>query len=182
MKRGFSCTQVDKHIRQIRQRFGFDVRTSGSRRGKHTPPAKLPEIIFTEKKRGMLPTTSSAMITMTSSATPATPSTSKSAPSVGVSMETVEKTFGSITVADPGEPPGERGRLPIISTVFSLSTTEGAEGPEEQGMEIEYVSTVTKDFEPIDPKEQLTGKDLQIKKEMVEEDLHSSDPGYYSSL
>ena len=31
MKRGFSRTQVDKHIRQIRQRFGFNVRTSGSR-------------------------------------------------------------------------------------------------------------------------------------------------------
>ena len=182
MKRGFSRTQVDKHIRQIRQRFGFDVRTSGSRRGKHTPPAKLPEIIFTEEKRGPVPTTSSSMITTTSSATLATPSTSKSAPSMGVSMETVEQTIGSITVADPGDPPGERGRLPIISTVFSLSTTEEAEGTEEQEMEIEYVSTVTKDFVPIDPKENLTGKDLQIKKEMVEEDLHPSDPEYYSSL
>ena len=76
MKRGFSRTQIDKHIRQIRQRFGFDVRTSGSRRGKHTSPAKLPEIIFTEEKRGTVPTTSSAMITTTSSVTPATTSTS----------------------------------------------------------------------------------------------------------
>ena len=182
MKRGFSHTQVDKHISQVRQRFGFDVRTSGSRRGKHTPPAKLPEIIFTEEKRGTVPTTSSAMITTTSSVTLATLSTSKSAPLMGVSTETVEQTIRSITAADPGEPPGERGRLPIISTVFSLSTTESTEGPEEQEMEIEYVSTVTKDFEPCDPKEQLTGKDLQIKKEMVEEDLHPSDPGYYSSL
>ena len=52
MKRGFTRTQVDKHIKQIRHRFGFDVRKSGSRRGKHTPPAKLPEIIFTEEKGG----------------------------------------------------------------------------------------------------------------------------------
>ena len=121
------------------------------------------------------------MITTTSSVTPATPSTSKSVPLMGVSTETVEQTIGSITVVDSGEPPGERERLPIISTVFSLSTTESTEGPEEQEVEIEYVSTVTKDFEPIDPKEQLTGKDLQIKKEMVEEDLHPSDPGYYYS-
>ena len=99
---------------------------------------------------------------------------------MGVSTETAEQT--SITVADPGESPGERGRLPIISTVFSLSTTQSAEGPEEQEMEIDYVSIVTKDFEPFDPKEQLTGKDLQIKKEMVEEDLHPSDPGYYANL
>ena len=182
MKRGFSRTQVDKHIRHIRQRFGFDVRTSGSRRGKHIPPAKLPEIIFTEEKRGMVPTTSSITITTTSSATPATPSTSKSAPLMGVSTETVEQTIGSITMADPGDPPGERGRLPIISTVFSLSTTEEAEGRAEQEMEIEYVRTVTRDFELIDPKEGLTGKDLQIKKEMVEEDLHPSDSDYYSSL
>ena len=182
MKRGFSRTQVDKHIKQIRHRFGFDVRTSGSRRGKHNPTAKLPEIIFTEEKRGTVPTTSSSTITTTSIATPATPSTSESAPSMGVSTETVEQTIGSITVADPGDPLGERGWLPIISTVFSLSTAEGTEDTEEQEMEIEYVSTVTKDFEPVDPKESLTGKDLQIKKEMVEEDLHPGDPEYYSSL
>ena len=179
MKRGFSRAQVDKHIKRIRQRFGFDVRTSGSRRGKHIPPAKLPEIIFTEEKRGTVPTTLSSTTTMTSSATPATPSTSESAPSMGVSMETVEQTIRSITVADTGDPSGERGQLPIISTVFFLSITEGTE---EQGMEVEYVSTVTKDFEPVNPKESLTSKDLQIKKEMVEEDLHPGDPKYYSSL
>ena len=182
MKWGFSHIQVEKHIKQIRQRFGFDVRTSGSRKRKHTPPAKLPEIIFTEEKRGAVPTTSSWTIIMTSSATPATPSTSESAPSMGVSTETVEQTIGSMTVADPGDPLGERGRLPIISAVFSLSTTGGTKGTEEQEMEIEYVSTVTKDFDPVDPKESLTGKDLQIKKEMVEEDLHPGDPEYYSSL
>ena len=49
-------------------------------------------------------------------------------------------------------------------------------------MEIEYVSIVTKDFEPVDPNESLTGKDLQIKREMVEEDLHPGDPEYHSSL
>ena len=58
---------------------------------------------------------------------------------MGVSTETLEQTMGSITVADPVDPPGERGRLPIISIVFSLSTTESAEGPEEQEMEIEYM-------------------------------------------
>ena len=136
MKRGFTHTQEDKNIKQIRQRFGFDVRTSGSRRGKHTLPAKFPEIIFTEEKSGTVPTTSSSTITTTSSATPATLSTSESAPSMGVSMETMEQTIGSITVADQGDP----------------------------------------------PKVSLTCKDLQIKKEMVEEDLHPGDPEYYSSL
>ena len=165
MRRGFTRNQVDKHIKQIRKRFGFDVRTSGSRRGKHTPPAKLPEIIFTEEKSGTMPTTSGSTITTTSSATPATPSTSESAPPMGVGTETMEQTIRSITVADPGYPPGERGRLPIISTVFSLPTTGDTEGPEEQEMEIEYVSTVTKDFEPSNAKESLTGKDLQIKKD-----------------
>ena len=101
---------------------------------------------------------------------------------MGVSTETVEQTIRSITVADPGDPPGGRGRLPIISTVFSLSTAEVTEGTEEKDMEIEYVSTVTKDFEPVDQKESLTGKEFQIKKEMVEEDLHPGDPKYYSSL
>ena len=50
MKRRFTHTQVDRHIKEIRHRFGFDVQRSGSKRGKHTPPAKLPEIIFTEEK------------------------------------------------------------------------------------------------------------------------------------
>ena len=67
-------------------------------------------------------------------------------------------------------------------TVFSLSTAEDTGSTEEQEMEVEHVSTVTKDFEPFDPKEKLTGKDLQIKKEMVDEDLHPGDPGYYFRL
>ena len=49
-------------------------------------------------------------------------------------------------------------------------------------MELEYVSTVTKGLEMSDSKIELTGQDLEIKKEMVEEDLHPGDPEYYSSL
>ena len=101
---------------------------------------------------------------------------------MGTSTGTMEQTIGSITIADPGDAPGERGHLPIISTIFSLSAAGDTEDPEEQEMEIEYVSTVTKDSESYDPKVNLTGKDLQIKKEMVEEDLHPGDPEYYSSL
>ena len=151
MERGFSRMQVDKHIIQVRQRFGFDVRKAGSRRGKHTPPYKLPEIIFIEEKGKVVPTTSSA--------SPATQSTSKSALALGSETDTVEQTIGSITVTDP-----EREGLPIISTVFSLSTAEDPGGTEEH------------------PKEKLTGNDLQIKKEMVDEDLHPGDSGYYSRL
>ena len=185
MKRGFTRSQVDKHIKEIRHRFSFDVRKSGSRRGKHTPPAKLPEIIFTKEKGGAVPTTTSATIPTTSSATPAAPSTSGSALPMGTGVETtgtMEQTIGRITIADPGDAPGEGGHMPIISTIFSLSAPGDTEDPEEQEMEIEYVSTVTKDFESYDPKEKLTGQDLQIKKEMVEEDLHQGDPEYYSRL
>ena len=173
---------MDKHIKQIRHRFGFDVRKSESRRGKHSPPAKLPEIIFTEEKGGTVPTTTGVTVSTTSSATPAAPSTSGSAPPMGIGTETMEQTIGSITVADLGDAPGERGHFPIISMVFSLSAAGDTENPEEQEMEIEYVSTVTKDSELYDPKVNLTGKDLQIKKEMVEENLHPGDPEYYSSL
>ena len=101
---------------------------------------------------------------------------------MGTGTGTMEQIIGSITIADPGDAPGERGHLPIISTIFSLSAARDTEDPEEQEMEIEYVSTVTKDSESYDPKVNLTGKDLQIKKEMVEEDLHPGDPEYYSSL
>ena len=48
-KVGFTPAQLDKHIKQVRIRFGFDVRRSGSRRGKHTPPTKMPEIVFIEE-------------------------------------------------------------------------------------------------------------------------------------
>ena len=171
MERGFTCVQVEKHIRQVRQRFGFDVRTAGSRRGKHNPPEKLPEIIFIEEKSKEVPTTSSA--------TPATQSLDKPALSTGTGTGTMEKTIGSITLSDPERSQEERGSLPVISTVFSLSTAGETGEPE---MEIEHVSTITKDYEPFDPKEKLSGKDLQIKKEMVDEDLHPGDSGYYSRL
>ena len=185
MKRGFTRTQVDRHIKEIRHRFGFDVQRSGSRRGKHTPPAKLPEIIFTEEKGGTVPVTTGATVSTTSSATPATPSTGGSAPPMGEgteTTETMEQTIGRITMADPGDAPGERGHMPIISMIFSLSTAGEAEEPEEQEMDLEYVSTVTKDYEMYDPKGTLTGQDLQIKKEIIEEDLHPGDPEYYPRL
>ena len=185
MKRGFTRTQVDRHIKEIRHRFGFDVRRSGSKRGKHTPPAKLPEIIFTKEKGRTVPITTGATVSTTSSATPATPSTGGSAPPMGKgteTIETMEQTIGRITMADPGDDPGERGHMPIISTIFSLSTAGEAEGPEEQEMDLEYVSTVSKDYEMYDPKVTLTGPDLQIKKEIIEEDLHPGDPEYYPRL
>ena len=43
-------------------------------------------------------------------------------------------------------------------------------------------STVTQDFEPYDPKRQLSSHDLKIKKEFVEEDLQPGDPEYYPKL
>ena len=55
MKRGFSCTQVDKHIKQIRERFGFDVRTSGSRREKHTHQLNLKKLYSLKRKEGLCP-------------------------------------------------------------------------------------------------------------------------------
>ena len=66
--------------------------------------------------------------------------------------------------------------------MISLSTSKGADEPENQGMELEYVSTVTKGLETSDSRVKLTGQDLKIKKEMVEEDLHPGDAEYYSSL
>ena len=50
-------------------------------------------------------------------------------------------------------------------------------------MELEYVSTVTKDFESYDPKKHLQVRICKLrKKEMIEEDLHPGDPEYYPSL
>ena len=183
INRGFTHSQVDKHIKEIRHRFGFEVRRT--KRRKHNPPAKLPEIIFTEEKGRAVPTTTGATISTTSSTTPATPSTSRSIPPMGTAAETtetMEQTIQRITIADPGDAPRERGHMPIISMIFSLSTPGDTEDPGEQEMELEYVNTVTKDFESYDPKESLTGQDFQIKKEMVEEDLHRGDPEYYPRL
>ena len=141
---------------------------------------------YSLKRKGRaVPTTTGATISTTSSATPATPSTSGSIPPKGTgakTTETMEQTIGRITIADPGDAPRERGHMPIISTIFSLSTPGDTDDPGEQEMELEYVSTVTKDFESHDLKETLTGQDLQIKKEMVEEDLHPGNPEYYPRL
>ena len=132
-----------------------------------------------------MPITTGATVSTTSSATPATPSTGGSAPPMGKgteTTETMEQIIGRITMADPGDAPGERGHMPIISMIFSLSTAGEAEEPEEQKTELEYVSTITKDFKMYDPKGTLTGQDLQIKKEIIEEDLHPGDPEYYPRL
>ena len=85
-------------------------------------------------------------------------------------------------MADLGDDPGEMGHKPIISMIFSLSTQGETGVPGEQEMELEYVSTVSKDLELYDPKTKLTSQDLKIKKEMVEEDLHPGDPNYYPNL
>ena len=118
---GFTPTQLDKHIRQIRNRFGFDVRKSGSRRGKHTPTSKMPEIVFVEERKGPVPTTSGATIPTTSSATPSKPSTSESTPTAGTSTETsdtMEQTIGTMTIADPESASEGRGQLPITVASF----------------------------------------------------------------
>ena len=78
--------------------------------------------------------------------------------------------------------PGKEDICQLSQRYFLCQLPGDAEDPGEQEMELEYVSTVTKDFESYDPKVKLTGQDLQIKKEMVEEDLHPGDPEYYSSL
>ena len=132
-----------------------------------------------------MPVTTGTTVFTTSSATPATSSIGGSVPLMGKgteTIETMEQTIGRITMADPGDDPGERGHMPIISTIFSLSTAGEAEGPEEQEMDLEYVSTVSKDYEMYDPKVTLTGPDLQIKKEIIKEDLHPGDPEYYPRL
>ena len=108
------------------------MRKPGSRRGKHTPPSKMPEIVFVEKRRETVPTTSGATVPTTSSAAPAKPSTSEFAPTTGTSTEatdTVEQTIGMMTITDPESASEGRGQLPIISTVFSMSTAEGTEDP-----------------------------------------------------
>ena len=91
---------------------------------KHTPPVKLPEIIFIEEKGGTVPSTTGVTVSIASSATPATPSTGGSVLPMETGTETagtMEQTIGRITMADPGDATGERGHLPIISMIFSLS-------------------------------------------------------------
>ena len=114
-----------------------------------------------------MPVTTGTTVFTTSSATPATSSIGGSVASMEEgteTIETMEQTIGRITMADPGDDPGERGHMPIISTIFSLSIAGEAEGPEELEMDLEYVSTISKDYETYDPKVTLTGPDLQINK------------------
>ena len=146
----------------------------------------MPEIVFIEERQGIAPTTSGTTVPTTSSATPAKPTTSESTPMVGTSTETtdtLEQTVGTVTVTDPTGILEGGGQLPIISTVFSMSTVGGTKDPqEEQASEVEYVSTVTSTFDLYDPKEKLGSHDLRIKKELVEENLHPGDQGYYDKL
>ena len=126
MKRWFTCTQVDRHIKEIRHRFGFDVRRSGSKRGKHIPPAKLPEIIFTEEKGRTVPVTTGATVFATNSATPATSSLGGSVPPMGKgkeTIETMEQTIGRIIMADPGDDPSwrERTYANYLNDIFSIN-------------------------------------------------------------
>ena len=80
--RGFSRAQIDKHIKQVRQRFGFNVRKTG-KRGKQTSPSTLPDIVFTEKETGPVPTTAGTTASTTSSATPTTSSTGEIGSTMG---------------------------------------------------------------------------------------------------
>ena len=113
-----------------------------------------------EERRETVPTTGGATVPTTSSAAPAKPSTSEFAPTNHTRTEatdTVEQTIGMMTITDPESASEGRGQLPIISPVFSMSTAECTEDPErEQAIGLEYVTTVTQDFEPYDPKEQLS--------------------------
>ena len=107
-----------------------------------------------------------------------TPSTS-----AGKVTDTMEKTIGMVTMSDPGTSSGKGGQLPIISTVYSMSTVEDIEDPgEEEAPELEVVSSVTQNLTPYDSKECLSGSDLRIKREMVDDDLQPGDLGFYPSL
>ena len=146
----------------------------------------MPEIVFIEERRGTVPTTSCVTVPTTSSATPAKPSTSESTPTAGTSTETtdtMEQTIGMMTITNPTSASEGEEQLPIISTVFSMSAAGGTEDPKrEQAIGVEYVSTVTPDLGPYDPKEKLGSHDLRIKKELVQEDLQPRDPEYYANL
>ena len=92
VKKGFTRTQVDKHIKQVRQRFGFNVRKTG-KRGKQTPPSSLPDIVCTEERRGAVPTTMGTTVSTTSSATPTTSSTGGTISLMGLSTEAIGQTL-----------------------------------------------------------------------------------------
>ena len=180
--RGFNRAQIDKHIKYVRQKFGFNIRKTG-KRGKQTLPSTLPDIVFLEKETESVTTTTIATTTSTtSSATPATSSTV----GIGSVMEqetgNVGQTIGSVIITGPENVHGEGEQLPIISSVISMSTMGRTDDPETMETELEYVSTVTKGLEKPSSTVELTSLDLEIKKEMVEEDLHPGDPEFYLSL
>ena len=59
----------------------------------------------------------------------------------GTSIETtdtIEQTVGTVTITGPADTSEGGGQLPIISTVFSMSTARGTENHEEgQATEVE---------------------------------------------
>ena len=180
-RRGFSRVQIDKHIKQVRQRFGFNVRKTG-KRGKQASPSTLPDIVFTEEGTGPVPTTTGTTVSTTSSATPTTSFTGGTSSTLGQSAGDIGQTIGSVTIVESENVRGEGEQLPIISSVISMSTLGRTDEPEPMETELEYVSTVTKSLEKSGSTIELTRSDLEIKKEMVEEDLHLGDPEYYLSL
>ena len=165
----------------MRQRFGFNVRKIG-KRGKQTPPSKLPDIVFTERETEPVPTTTGIPVSTMSSATPTTSSMGGTSSAMELGLGAMGQTIGSVTIAESENDRGEVGHLPIISSVISMSTLGGTDEPEPMETELEYVSTVTKSLEMPGLEVELTRSDLEIKKEMVDEDLHPGDPEYYLSL
>ena len=177
VQRGFTPSMIDKHIRTVRTRFGFNIGAARSRKSKHTPPKVLPDQIFIETSRKTPPTTSSD--------TPAKPSQSVSTTSAGSAMKmtTTEKTIGTMVLMGQGTSSEEQDQLTIISEVCSMSTEGGTEEPEApETFEIEYVSTVSKETYFFDPKDQLSSIDLRIKREIINDDVQLGDPDFYPRL
>ena len=117
---------MDKHIKQVRQRFGFNVKKTG-KRGKQTPPSTFPDIVFTEKGAGMVPTTKGTPVSTTSSATPTTSSIGGTSSTMGLSAGTIGQAIGSVTIARSGSIREGGEHLPIISSVISMSSLGGTD-------------------------------------------------------
>ena len=136
-------------------RNGFNIGAAKSRRSKHIPPAMLPDVGFIEPSRKTVLTTSGAI--------PAKPSMSISTPSTSTGTKTTgttEKTIGTMLLMGQGTGTEEVGQLPIISTVYSMSTVGGTQDPEEaENAELACVSTIRPDLTVYDQKEQLTSSD-----------------------
>ena len=171
---GLTPAMIDKHIRMVRSRFGFNVEKVGSRKGKYNPPATMPDIIFIEERKKSTSTTSSV--------TPAKPSISMSIPTTDTSTETtdtMEQTIGMATISEPKTSSEGGGQLPVISAVYSMSMVGETEDPEEEeASEVELVSTVTQHLVSYDPKENLSSQDLRIKREMFDNDLQPGHPRF----